>query len=96
MGVESSGCATHGRSVGTTDSDDQKVLIAIVCTQELGDKSLATLFCAVEEIIKGRHITPISDDPRDLKALTPFHLLRLDPETETPVDVLSIEEAYRK
>ena len=33
--------------------------------------------CEVESIVYGRPITKVSDDPRDLSALTPNHLLLL-------------------
>lgn len=47
----------------------QKVLQAIVGAQVLDDEHLTTLFCAVE-IINGRPITPVSNDPTDPEAHT--------------------------
>ena len=41
----------------------------------LDDEGLATFMCEVKGILNGRPITPVSDDPRDLEALTPNHLL---------------------
>ena len=40
---------------------------------------LRTLMCEVESVVNGRPITKVSDDPRDLEALTPNHLLLLRP-----------------
>lgn len=45
--------------------------------QTLDDEGLATLMCEVESIVNSRPITKSSDDPRDLEALTPNHLLLL-------------------
>ena len=39
--------------------------------------SLKTLTCEVESIVNGRQFTKVSDDPRDLNALTPKRLLLL-------------------
>ena len=55
----------------------RKVFQAVLFEQSLrltGD-SLLTLFCEVESIMNGRPLTPVSDDPFDLEALTPNHLL---------------------
>ncbi|XP_042221149.1 uncharacterized protein LOC121865697 [Homarus americanus] len=53
----------------------KKVLQGVLGTQVLDNERLNTLFCAVEEIVNVRPITPVSNDPRDLEALTPLHLL---------------------
>ena len=50
-----------------------------------GEKELHfTLMCEVESIVNGRPITKVSDDPRDLEALTPNHLLLLHPGSSIP------------
>ena len=43
----------------------------------MDDEGLQTLMCEVEAILNGRPLTKISDDPYDLSALTPNHLLLL-------------------
>ena len=43
--------------------------------QTLPDDNLQTLFCEVEAIVNSRPITTVSEDPDDLKPLTPKHLL---------------------
>ena len=55
----------------------RKVLNATLKDQVLDDERLDTLFCEVESIVNGRPITPVSDNPKDLEALTPNHLLLL-------------------
>ena len=45
--------------------------------QTLDDEGLSTLMCTVEQIVNGRPITKLSDDPRDPSPLTPNHLLLL-------------------
>ena len=55
----------------------RKVMNALLREQVLEDEGLATLMCEVENIVNGRPLTKVSDDPRDLEALTPNHLLLL-------------------
>ena len=55
----------------------RKLLAAILREQTLDDESLLTLMCEIEYIINGRPLTNVSNDPRDLEALTPNHLLLL-------------------
>lgn len=74
----------------------KKVLLAVVGNQTLDDEQLSTFFCVVEEIVNGRPITPVSDDPKDLEALTPLHLLRMDASTPTYGDNISLAETYRR
>ena len=55
----------------------RKILNALLKEQVLSEEALLTLLCEVESIMNGRPITQFSDDPRDLEALTPNHLLLL-------------------
>lgn len=55
----------------------RKILNSIVKQQSLDEESLQTLLCEVEAIINSRPITKVSNDPNDLEALTPNHLLLL-------------------
>ena len=41
------------------------------------EETLRTFHIEVEKIWNGRSITPVSDDPKDLEALTPNHILLL-------------------
>ena len=72
----------------------RKVMKALLKQQVLDDEGLHTLMCEVESIVNGRPITKVSDDPRDLDALTPNHLLLLRAGTATPPGVFSKEDNY--
>ncbi|XP_028402118.1 uncharacterized protein LOC114525108 [Dendronephthya gigantea] len=48
-----------------------KVMRAITKEQLLDDEGLNTLMCEVEAIVNGRPLTKLSDDPNDLRPLTP-------------------------
>lgn len=60
-----------------TSSSGNRVLCSITNQQVLDDEGLHTVFCEVEAILNDRPITPSSEDPNDLEALTPNHLLQL-------------------
>ncbi|KAK6175032.1 hypothetical protein SNE40_013573 [Patella caerulea] len=62
----------------------------------MNDETLSTLFCEVEGIIKGRPITPISDDVNDLNALTPQHLLLLKKGPELQPGKFKKEDCYSR
>ena len=50
-------------------------MMAILGNRSLTDESLTTTMCLVEQILNARPITPASDDPADLEALTPNHFI---------------------
>ena len=66
-----------GCSTPPSGSTTRKILNALLKEQVLNYESLVTLMCEVESIINGRPITKVSQDPRDLEALAPNHLLLL-------------------
>ena len=72
----------------------RKVMKALLKQQVLDDESLSTLMCEVESIVNGRPITKVSDDAKDLNALTPNHLLLLRAGTTVPPGVFSKEDNY--
>lgn len=55
----------------------KKVLFSVLQQQHVDDESLHTIICEVEAILNDRPITKVSDDPNDLEAFTPNHLLLL-------------------
>ena len=67
----------------------RKVLSGLLKEQVLDDEGLQTLLCEVESIINGRPLTKVSDDPRDVAALTPNHLLLLKSNNSMPPGVFS-------
>ena len=74
----------------------RKVMKALLNEQTLDDEGLNTLMCEVESIVNGRPITKVSDDPKDLHALTPNHLLLLRTGTTMPPGVFSKEDNYSR
>lgn len=55
----------------------KRTLSSVMKQQLVDDEALSTIFCEVEAMLNDRPITPSSDDPNDLEALTPNHLLLL-------------------
>ncbi len=53
------------------------MLCSVVRQQVLDDESLLIVLCKVESILNDCPISPSSDDPNDLEALTPNHILQL-------------------
>ena len=76
----------------------RKVLQALLLEQRirLTDDNLNTLMCEVESILNQRPLSVVSDDPRDLRVLTPNHLLLLQPENSFPPGIFSMSDAYSK
>ena len=52
--------------------------------------------CEVESIMNGRPLTKVSDDPNDLEALTPNHLLILRPGPSIPPGVFDESDMYTR
>ena len=72
----------------------RKVMKALLKQQVLDDEGLSTLMCEVESIVNGRPITKVSDDAKDLNALTPSHLLLLRAGSAIPPGVFSKDDNY--
>ena len=86
----------HGRVWERCIRSTRKILQAILKEQTICDESLATLMCEVEAIMNGRPLTKVSDDPRDLEALTPNHLLLLQSGPTLPPGVFTKEDTYSR
>ena len=67
----------------------RKILYSLLQDQprKLDDEALQTLFCEIESILNSRPITTVSNDVSDLEALTPNHLLLLQPGEHLPCGV---------
>ncbi|XP_064647101.1 uncharacterized protein LOC135499959 [Lineus longissimus] len=69
-------------------------LNAILRGQVLDDERLDTLFAEVENVVNSRPLTPVSEDPTDLQALTPNDLLRPGKGFTSPPGEFSRQDVY--
>ena len=74
----------------------RRILNQILKQQPLNDERLHTLFCEVEAIVNGRPITRVSNEPHDIEALTPNHLLLLKRQPVLPPGVFQKEDLYAR
>lgn len=72
------------------------VLCSVLKQQTFDDEGLNTVFCEVEAILNSRPITKVSDDPQDLEALTPNHILLLRTNPVLPPGVFSQSDLYHR
>ena len=72
----------------------RKILTALVGQQMVSDEMLRTLMAEMQGILKIRLLTPVSNDPKDPKPLTPSHLFLLRANPNLPPGVLAKEETY--
>nr|XP_055074289.1 uncharacterized protein LOC129453915 [Misgurnus anguillicaudatus] len=86
--------AHHGGVWERLIQDVKKVLSSVVKQQVLDDEALQTIFCEVEAILNDRPITPSSDDPYDIEALTPNHLLQLKGKPILPPGLFQKKDLY--
>ncbi|KAL4008773.1 hypothetical protein ACER0C_002625 [Sarotherodon galilaeus] len=74
----------------------RKILSATLKTQNLDEESLQTFLCETEAILNSRPITTPSNDPNDLEALTPNHLLLLKARPSLPPGLFQQEDIYAR
>lgn len=74
----------------------RRVLNSVLHQQTLDDDGLHTVMCEVEAILNDRPITQLSDDPNDLEALTPNHLLLLKGKPALPPGLFKPADRYVK
>lgn len=72
----------------------KKVLCTVVKQHILDDEALNTVLCEVEAILNDRPITPSTDNPNDLEALMPNHLLQLKANPLLPPGLFKKENLY--
>jgi hypothetical protein len=72
-----------------------KAIMHSLCKEQtLTDEALTTLLCKAEEILNARPITHVSDDPTDLEALSPNHLLMLRNKAGEQMGVFVKQDLY--
>ncbi|KAL3981342.1 small subunit ribosomal protein S12 [Sarotherodon galilaeus] len=74
----------------------RRILSATLKTQNLDEESLQTFLCETEAILNSRPITTPSNDPNDLEALTPNHLLLLKARPSLPPGLFQQEDIYAR
>lgn len=74
----------------------RKILNVTLRLQKLDEESLHTLMCEAEAILNSRPITKASNDPNDLEALTPNHLLLLKSKPSLPPGLFDSQELYSR
>lgn len=90
------GGSHHGGAWERCIRSVRKILAALLREQRLDDESLPTLMCEVESILNGRPLTAVSNDPRDLEALTPNHLLLLRSGPTLPPGIFTKHDCYSR
>ena len=86
----------HGGSWERLIRSIRKVLNSTVKEQLKDEESLHTVLCEAESIINSRPITRASNDPNDLEALTPNHLLLLKTKPNLPPGLFNIDDLYAR
>lgn len=72
----------------------KRALYSVLKQQTLNNKTLQTAMCEAEAILSDRPITPSSDDPNDIEALTPNHILQLKGKPTLPPGLFKREDLY--
>ena len=74
----------------------RSILRALLKEQLVDDEGLYTLMCNIEGIMNSPPITRVSEDPKDLHALTPNHLLLTQSNQALPPGLFSKADMYSK
>ncbi len=80
--------------MGEAYSSCKKVLYSTLQQQCLNDENFHTILCEAEAILNDRPITKLSDDPNDLEALTPNHILQLRSKPFLPPGLFQKSDLY--
>ena len=65
----------HGGSWERMVRSCKRVFYSILGNRRMTDETMSTTFCLVEQALNNRPLTPVSDDPNELEALTPMDFL---------------------
>lgn len=74
----------------------RKILNATLRDQRLNEEGLQIFLCEAESILNSRPITAASNDPNDLEALTPNHLLLLKTQPSIPPGTFQKDDLYAR
>lgn len=76
----------------------RKILSGLVKEQpmRLDDEAFRTLMCEVEFILNSRPLSPLSDDPDELDALTPNHLILGQAGSTLPPGLFDVNDGYSR
>ncbi|XP_052407932.1 uncharacterized protein LOC127953079 [Carassius gibelio] len=74
----------------------RKILCSVLRQQTLDDEGFHTVLCETEAMLNDRSITGLSDDPNDLEALTPNHLLLLKGKPVFPPGLFDKMDVYAR
>lgn len=87
MDINPPGASHHGGVWECLIKSVRQVLNFVLNQQTLDEEGLQTLLCEVEAILNSCPITTVSNDPQDLKPLTPNHILLLNTKPILPPGV---------
>lgn len=74
----------------------RKILHSVLRQQTLDDEGFHTVLCEAEAMLNDRPITKLSEDPNDLEALTPNHLLLLKGKPVLPPGLFDKKDLYSR
>lgn len=74
----------------------KRTLSSVLKQQTLDDDTLKTAMCEAEAILNDRPITPSSEDPNDLEALIPNHILQLRGKPTLPPGLFRRQDLYAR
>ncbi len=74
----------------------RKVLSSVLRQQTLDDEGFHTVLCEAEAMLNDRPITKLSEDPNDLEALTPNHLLLMKGKPILPPGLFDRTDLYTR